>query len=228
MERGLARGRAARGRIERALETLCHTYWYPLYAYVRRQGKSPHDAQDLTQEFFSRLLESSALENVRPEKGRFRSFLIASLNHFLANDWKHERRQKRGGGHVHISIEEEAAEGRYLHEPTDRLTPEKLFDRRWAETLLQRVLDRLQKAWEQRPAAISFAILKPYLLGSDDDESFGEAAQRLGVTEASLKWAMHKLRQRYGEIFREEIAHTVSSPQEVEDEIRHLISVMAG
>ncbi len=126
-----------------ALEKLCHSYWYPLYAYVRRQGKSPHDAQDLTQEFFSGLLKSHSLDAVHPGKGRFGSFLIASLNHFLANDWKHSRRLKRGGGHTHFSIDEQSAEGRFCHEPADQFTPENAYERRWAETLLLTVLDRL-------------------------------------------------------------------------------------
>ncbi len=211
-----------------ALEKLCRAYWYPLYAHVRRQGKAPHDAQDLTQEFFSRLLESHSLEAVHPSKGRFRSFLIASLNHFLANDWKHSQRQKRGGGHIHFSLDEAAAEGRYQHELPDHFTPDKAFERRWAETLLQTVLDRLRAEWETGTALQSFEELKPFLIEGREAAPLAEAAGRFGVTEASLKWAVHKLRRRYAEIFREEIANTVSSPDEIEDEIRHLFSVMAA
>ena len=209
-----------------ALEKLCRAYWYPLYAYVRRQGHTAHDAQDLTQEFLSRLLEHNALVAVHPDKGRFRSFLIASLNHFLANDWKHSQRQKRGGGHAHFSLDEETAEGRYRQEPADHSTPEKVFERRWAETLLQGVLDRLRFEWEG--ASCHFTDLKPFLIDGREAAPFAEAATRLGVTEASLKWAVHKLRKRYAEIFQEEIAHTVSRPEEIEDEIRHLFAVMAG
>ena len=214
-----------------ALEKLCRAYWYPLYAYVRRKGTDDHGAQDLTQEFFSRLLQDNSLASVQPSKGRFRSFLIASLNHYLANDWKHSQRQKRGGGHTQFSLDEEIAEGRYRHEPADHFTPEKAFERRWAETLLQGVLDRLRDEWERKAtgeATCRFDDVKPFLLDGRESAPFAEAARRLGVTEASLKWAVHKLRKRYGEIFREEISHTVSGPDEIEDEIRHLFSVMAG
>ena len=211
-----------------SLEKLCHSYWYPLYAYVRRQGHAPHDAQDLTQEFFSRLLESNALDAVHPSKGRFRSFLIASLHHFLANEWKHAQRQKRGGGHTHFSLDEEIAEGRYRHEPADTFTPENAFERRWAETLLQGVLDRLRAEWNEKDSIRHFDDLKPFLIDGNEAAPFAEAALRFGVTEASLKWAVHKLRCRYREIFREQIAHTVARPEEIDDEIRHLFSVMAG
>ena len=211
-----------------SLEKLCRDYWYPLYAYVRRQGRTAHEAQDLTQEFFSRLLESQALGDLHPDKGRFRSFLIASLNHFLANEWKHSQRQKRGGGHRHFSLDEKDAEGRYLHEPTDQFTPENAFERRWAETLLQSVLSRLRDEWEKNGTPRHFDEMKSFLIEGKDAPSFAEMALRLQVTEASLKWSVHQLRKRYGEIFHEEIARTVSGPDEIEDEIRHLFTVMAG
>lgn len=222
--------RAGNGRSAEAasaLEKLCRGYWYPLYADVRRQGHAVHAAQDLTQEFFSRLLESKGLDSVHPDKGRFRSFLIASLRHFLANDWKHSQRQKRGSGQLHFSIEADLAEGRYQREPADHFTPEKAFERRWAAALLQRVLDRLQDEWEHKDPARHFEDLKPFLLDHKGSAPFAATALRLGVTEASLKWAVHKLRRRYGEIFREEISGTVSSPDEIDDEIRHLFSVLA-
>ena len=212
----------------RALESLCHCYWYPLYCYVRRQGHGFHAAQDLTQEFFSRLLESNGIDTVHPDKGRFRSFLIASLNHFLANEWKHSRRQKRGGGQPHFSLEGESAEGRYSHEPADHFTPEKAYDRRWAETLLQRVLDRLRDEWSDNQPPGRFAELKPFLLDGKDAVRMADEAARLGVTEDSLKWTVRKLRGRYREIFREEIAHTVSRPEEIGDEIQYLFSVLSG
>ncbi len=210
-----------------ALEKLCRTYWYPLYAFVRRQGHGSHDAQDLTQEFFSRLLNSDSLDSVHPDKGRFRSFLIASLKHFLTNEWKHSQRQKRGGGQTPFSLDEQTAEGLYKHEPQDHFTPEKAFERRWTETLLQTVLDRLRKEWEADGPNFRFEDLKPFLLQNDGTMPFAEAATRLGATEASLKWAVHKLRKRYRELFREEIAHTVESPDQIQDEVRHLFSVMA-
>lgn len=210
-----------------ALEKLCRTYWYPIYAFARRQGRAHHEAQDLTQDFFSRLLESEALDSVHPQKGRFRSFLIASFRHFLANEWKAARRQKRGGGQELLSLDEEDAEGRYKRDPADHLTPEKVFERRWAETLLADVLDRLQSEWEANKSNGCFEDLKPFLLGGGDASPFASVAVRLNVTEASLKWTVHKLRQRYREIFREEIAHTVASPEEIDDEIRHMFTVMA-
>ena len=211
-----------------SLEKLCCVYWHPLYGYVRRQGKNPHDAQDLTQEFFSCLLASHSLGAVHPSKGRFRSFLIAALNHFLANDWKQARRQKRGGDHTHFSLDAATAEDRFQHELPDHFTPDKAFERRWAETLLQTVLDRLRAEWEPDGAPRHFDEMKAFLIEGKDAATFAEVAGRLGVTEASLKWSVHKLRGRYGEIFREEIASTVSHPDEVEDEIRHLFAVMAG
>lgn len=210
-----------------ALEQLCRNYWYPLYAYVRRQGHAVHAAQDLTQEFFSRLLESKGLDSVHPDKGRFRSFLCASLSHFLANEWKHSRRHKRGGGKPHFSLDGDAAENRYQHEPLDHLTPEKMFERRWAEALLQCVLDRLRAEWERNDTARNFEDMKPFLLDRRGSARIADVAVRLGLTEASLKWAVRKLRQRYREIFREEIAHTVSCPEDIDDEIRHLFSVLA-
>lgn len=209
-----------------ALEKLCQAYWYPLYAYVRREGRTSHEAQDLTQEFFASLLETHALEGVHPDKGRFRSFLIASLRHFLANERKHSHRQKRGGGRVHFSLDEERAEGRYQHEPSDNFTPERAFERRWAETLLQGVLDRLRDEWDAKDTTLLFENVKPFLIGSEETATFQVIARRLGVTEASLKWTVHKLRQRYQKIFREEIANTVSTPEEIEDEIRHLFVVL--
>lgn len=194
-----------------ALETLCRAYWAPLYAYVRRQGYPPEDAKDLTQEFFSRLLEDSSLASVHESKGRFRSFLLASCKHLLANEWKRAHRQKRGGGQHHFSIDGELAEGLASFELQSHLDPEKLYEKRWAETLLQRVLDRLQQEWGD--ASCRFDDLKAFLVERKGTTSFGEAAARAGVTEASLKWAVHKLRRRYRELVREEIAHTVDGPR---------------
>jgi DNA-directed RNA polymerase specialized sigma24 family protein len=209
-----------------ALEKLCRGYWYPLYAYVRREGHAVHEAQDLTQAFFARLLGDNSLASVHPDKGRFRSFLIASLKHFLINEWKHSQRQKRGGGKVHFHLDEEVAQGRYRLEPAENFTPEKAFERRWAETLLQRVLDHLKAEWGQRDASVPFDEMKPFLLEGKGSVRIADVAARLGVTGDSLKWSVRKLRQRYREIFREEIAHTVGSPEDIDDEIRHLFSVL--
>ena len=216
------------GQSALALEKLCRAYWSPLYAYVRRQGHSPEDAQDMTQEFFARLLEDHSLASVHESKGRFRSFLLASIKHLLANEWKRANRQKRGGGQQHFSLDAELAEGHHQYEPLDDLDPEKAYEMHWAETLLQRVLDRLRGEWERKDMARDFDELKPFLLGKQAGGTFADAATRAGVTEASLKWAVHKLRQRYRELVRDEIAQTVSTAEEIEDEIRYLFSVLAG
>ncbi len=213
-------GRAA------ALESLCRAYWYPLYAFVRRQGHAPAEAQDLTQEFFSRLLAGDALAAADPAKGRFRSYLLAMLKRMLVSDWRREHRQKRGGGAVTFSLDEHEAEDQYQFEPADPLTPEIIFERRWAETVLERVLTRLES--EYRGHALGFANLQPYLVEHKGMVPFAQSAARLGVTEAALKSVVYRLRCRYGEIFREEIAHTVEHPGEVEAEIRHLLEVLAA
>lgn len=211
-------------KASRALEELCCTYWYPLYAFVRKQGCSPHDAQDLTQAFFERLIEKNYLDDVAREKGRFRSFLLAALKHFLSNEWDRLRAQKRGGGHVIVSIDDEA-EDRYRLEPADDLTPERLYERRWALTLLERVLVQLREEFARQDKSDQFEILKVYLTPSASPPPQAETARKLSMTEDALKVAIHRLRKRYRELVRAEISDTVSSPEEVEDEIRHLFSV---
>jgi RNA polymerase sigma factor (sigma-70 family) len=206
----------------RALEELCRAYWAPVHAFVRRQGYAPEDAQDLTQEFFSRLLEDHSLASVHQDKGRFRSFLLASVKHLLANEWKRATRQKRGGGAVHFPIEDYIWDAGLM----DHLDPEKLYEKRWAETLLQRVLDRLRAEWEDNKNNRHFDDLKTFLIEDRNSVSFAAVAKRMGVSEASLKWAVHKLRRRYRELMRDEIAHTVSREEEVDDELRHLFSVL--
>ena len=221
--------RSARdGQSTPALEKLCRAYWSPLYAYVRREGYSPEDAQDMTQEFFSRMLEDHSLASVHETKGRFRSFLLASIKHLLANEWKRANRQKRGGGQKHFSLEAEIAEGHHRVEPLDPLDPERVYEKRWAETLLQRALDRLRAEWGSKDTARHFDELKPFLVDKQAAGSFADIAARAGMTEASLKWAVHKLRQRYRELVRDEIAQTVSTAEEIDDEIRHLFSVLTG
>jgi len=207
-----------------ALEKLCRAYWYPLYVYVRRQGYTPEDAQNLTQEFFSRLLEKKQLRIANPERGRFRSFLLTVLKRLLVTEWRHEHRQKRGGDLLVFSLDEHEAEDRYHLEPADTTTPETLFERRWAETVLARVLARLEH--EYRRHALGFVNLQPYLVEEKGAAPFAETAARLGVTESALKAVVYRLRCRYGELFRQEIAHTVERPEEVEEEIRHLLAVL--
>lgn len=212
----------------RALEELCRAYWYPLYSFVRRSGHSPEDAQDLTQGYFARLLAGPSLASVHPDKGRFRAFLLASLKHFLANEWKRAQCQKRGGGVPLLSLDEQNPEGRYLHEPVDDLTPERAFERRWAEALLAKVLARLRAEFIAARQADRYEALKHCLLNDREAASDETLAGRLGLTVHGIKSAVHRMRQRYGEIFREEIADTVAAPGDVEDEIRHLFQVLSG
>jgi RNA polymerase sigma factor (sigma-70 family) len=211
----------------RALEELCRTYWYPLYAYVRRRGHSPHEAEDLTQEFFARLLAKNYLADVHREKGKFRSFLLASLKHFLANEWDRARAAKRGGGQPHLSLDIQTAETRYRSEPADDLTAEKLLDRQWALAFLDRVLSRLQDEFVADGKGKQFAELKVWLTEGKGATSYAEVASRLGTTEGAAKVAVHRLRRRYRELLREEISDTVATPAEIEEEIRHLFAAFA-
>jgi len=211
-----------------ALETLCQTYWPPLYAYVRRRGHDVHEAQDLIQEFIARLLERKDLGQVDQSRGRFRSFLLASMNHFLANEWHRNQRQKRGGGRQIFSLDQALADGVPGIEPSHELTPERAFDARWAETLLKRVLERLRQEWERRYQPRHFDDLKVFLLEDRGSAPFAAMAARLGITESALKSIVHRLRKRYRELFREEVANTVETPAEVEDEIRHLFQALSG
>jgi RNA polymerase sigma factor (sigma-70 family) len=213
---------------KQALETLCTTYWYPLYAYVRRQGHGPHDAQDLTQAFFERLLERNFLAQVQREKGRFRSFLLASLKHFLANEWDRERALKRGGGRKLIALDDDSAEGRYKLEPKDDLSADRIYERRWALTLLDKVLGNLRAEYENAGKAEVFEILKEYLSARRTSVSYAHAAQKLGMNEGAVKVAVHRLRKRYRELLRAEIAHTVATASEIEAEIRYLFAVLSS
>ncbi len=211
-----------------ALENLCQTYWYPLYAYVRRRGHSPEDAQDLTQAFFARLLERNWVGQADRQKGRFRSFLLSALNHFLADEWDKARAQKRGGGVAPLPLEFDAAETRYSHEPADNVTPEHNYERRWALTLLDEVLRRLRSDYEQEGKTELFAALHPCLVGDRSAQPYAELAAKLGVAEGTVKAAVHRLRRRYRQLLRDEIGQTVAEPGEVDEELRHLFAVLAG
>jgi RNA polymerase sigma factor (sigma-70 family) len=210
-----------------ALETLCRTYWYPLYAYVRRQGHSPPDAQDLTQEFFARLLQKDYLKAAAREKGRFRTFLIVALKRFLANEWDRLRAQKRGGGQPLLSLDADLAEQRYRIEPAATATAERIFERRWALTLLDHTLQRLRDEFAAAGKADEFDRLKSCLTAERGEISYAEIAAALSLSEGAVRVAVHRLRKRFREVFREEIAHTVSSPEEIEGEVRYLMSVLA-
>ena len=213
---------------EAALENLGRKYWYPLYAYVRREGLSPHDAQDLTQAFFARFLEKNYLAQVDPARGKFRSFLLASLKHFLANEWDRRRAQKRGGGTQIISLDEQAAEARYLLEPRDETNAEKIFERRWALTVLEEVLSRLERECTDAGKADQFRALKDHMMGDPDAAPQAELGRRLNMTPAAVKVTIHRLRKRYRALLREEIAQTVATPAEVDGELRHLLTVIAS
>lgn len=224
----LAAGRSDAAEARVALETLCGAYWYPLYAYVRRQGSSPEDAQDLTQAFFAQLLEKRYLTAADPGKGRFRSFLIASLKHFLANARDRARAQKRGGGAFSISIDLPAAEARYGGQLADVDSPERIFERQWALSLLDQVMGRLRAELTAGVNAQRFDALKPTLTAEHDSLSHAEIGRRLGMSEGAVKVAVHRLRKRYRELLREEIMRTVSEAGEIEEEMRHLLQVLAA
>jgi RNA polymerase sigma-70 factor (ECF subfamily) len=211
-----------------ALETLCGNYWYPLYAYVRRQGHNAHDAQDLTQAFFARLLEKNYLADVQREKGRFRSFLLASLKHFLANEWDREQALKRGGGKRLMALDEDSAESRYKLEPKDDLSADKIYERRWALTLLDQVLAKLRAEFEKDGKLEQFETLKQYLSAGRTSVSYAQAADRLGMNEGAIKVAVHRLRKRYRELLRAEIAQTVATASEIEAEIRYLFAALSA
>jgi len=212
---------------EAALDALCHAYWYPLYAYLRRDGWSVPDAQDLTQGFFEHLFEHETLSRVAREKGRFRSFLLASLKYYIAEQRAHAQRQKRGGGRPHFSLDALGGEERYRLEPSDTRTPDQLFERRYALELLDRVLARLREEFASSDRTALFEALLPFLAAKEDGESYATLAIRLGRSEEAIKKTVQRMRRRYQELFREEIAQTVSTPEEVEDELRHLREVMS-
>jgi RNA polymerase sigma-70 factor (ECF subfamily) len=217
----------ARDGADAALETLCRTYWYPVYAYVRRHTSVPNQAEDLTQEFFTRLLEKDFLDAVDRDKGRFRAFLLACCKHFLANERDKARTQKRGGGCPILSLDFATATERYRLEPADTLTPEKLFDRRWALTLLDCVLDQLGREFRDAGKGTLFERLKSTLVGDTDAMPLARIGADLDMTESALKKAAQRLRQRYRDILREQIAATVGSPEEVADEIHSLFAVLS-
>jgi RNA polymerase sigma-70 factor (ECF subfamily) len=210
-----------------ALEILCQKYWYPLYAFGRRRGHAPHDAEDLTQAFFAHLLDKDMLKNVDREKGRFRSFLLASFTNFLNNDWDKQRRLKRGGGKTIVSFDEMQAEERYQLEPADDASPEKLFERRWAWTVVEQVLAHLRQEYTAQAKADVFAKLEPFLTTEFTATSLSICAAELQMTENALKVARHRLRRRFGENLRSEIARTVATPEEVQEEIRHLFAAIS-
>ena len=211
-----------------ALSQICQSYWYPLYAYVRRRGHSPHDAQDLTQAFFLRLLERNWVDAADRERGRFRTFLLTAMSRFLSDEWDKLRAQKRGGGVVHVPVQLDTAETRYGHEPVARGTPEQEYERRWALTLLDTVLHRLRTEYERAGKAELFAGLNPSLVGGRESQPYAALASKLCMSEGAVKVAVHRLRKRYRLLLRAEIAQTMAETEDVDDELRHLFAVLAG
>jgi RNA polymerase sigma factor (sigma-70 family) len=223
----LTAGRTDSTCAQAALATLCQTYWPPLYAYVRRRGYSPHDAEDLTQEFFARFLQRNDVTMVGPERGKFRSYLLAAMNHFLSDEWDKTRAAKRGGGQV-SHLDTSVAESAYAADYADTLTPEKLFHQRWAITVLETVQERLRREHEREGKTALFETLRFSLMGERSAVPYAGLAARLGLSEGAIKVAVHRLRQRYRLVLRETIAATVSSPEEVEEELRQLLQAVAG
>lgn len=203
-------------------------YWYPLYAYTRRRGLSPHEAEDITQDFFALLIRKQSLSGLQREGGKFRSFLLKSLEHLLANEWRRGQTQKRGSGQRPLSLDVESAEALFALEPSDGQTPDALFDRRWAFAVLEQVRERLREDYRIAGKSDQFERLRPYLLGERAAPAYGVLAPKLGMTENALKVAVHRLRQRYGELLRQEILRTVSNANEVNDELRHLIGIVGS
>jgi RNA polymerase sigma-70 factor (ECF subfamily) len=211
-----------------ALATLCETYWPPVYAFIRRKGLSATDAEDLTQAYFARFLEKGYLHDFRPEVGRFRTFLRASISHFLANEWDRERALKRGGGRAILSLDaRETVEG-HLREPADPITPEVVFEREWAASLLQRCLARLRQEQSEGSGAGRFDKLKPFLTGEGSPSDYAGVAENLGLSESGVRVAVHRLRRRFCAVLREEVARTVADPADVDGEIRWLLSAVCG
>ena|ERR1043166_834020 len=224
----LTAGDSGSSHAAEALEQLCRTYWYPLYAYVRRSGHHPHDAEDLTQSFFARLLEKKGFQRAQRERGKFRTFLLASLKHFLTNEWHRARAVKRGAGAPHFHFDAVEGEHLYLLEPTHDLTAEKLYELSWATALLERVRARVRQEYVAEGKAERFDAAEQFLPGERSKMTYDQAAQQLGIPEGTLKSDVHRVKQRYRELLRAEIANTVADPTDIADGLRHLMQVLDG
>ena len=223
----LAAGQRSTPQSERALEELCRAYWFPLYAYVRRRGHIREDAEDLTQAFFARFLEKNYLAGLSAERGRFRAFLLASLKHFLANEWDKSQRQKRGGNITHLSLDWQTADTQFQVAATHEPSPDRAFDREWAVTLLARVIERLQAECMTEGRGKQFAELKIFLTAGKGALSNADAARRLGMDETAVRVAVHRLRKRYRQLLRDEIAQTLADAADVDEEMRALFGAFA-
>ncbi|MHC4925124.1 MAG: RNA polymerase sigma factor [Planctomycetota bacterium] len=213
---------------EVALATLCERYWYPLYAFLRRRGRKAHDAQDLVQGFFAALLEKDYLLDADRERGRFRTFMLAALRHFASHERDKANALKRGGGRKRLSLDFDDGEKRYSLEPVEEITPERMFERRWALTLLDRVLGRLRDEYAGSGKAELFDALKPLLGGPGTARPYRDIGEDLEMSEGAVKVAAHRVRKRYRDALRQEIEETVDGPEAVDDEIRHLMAALAG
>ena len=211
-----------------ALEMLCRSYWYPIYVYVRRKGHGPDDAQDLTQEFFAQLLAKEHLRLADREKGKFRTFLLTMLDYFLAREWSRAHRQKRGGQFTFVSLDERTPEERYRLEPADNETPEKKFMQQWALAVLKQTMKRLEGECEASGKGALFRETRGLLSAERDGAAYAEIGPRLNMSEGAMRVAVHRLRQRYGELLREEVAQTVDGVGEVDEELRCLLQVLSG
>jgi RNA polymerase sigma factor (sigma-70 family) len=224
----LAARHSGSAEADRALERLCRTYWYPLYAFVRRRGHQAHDAQDLTQEFFAQLLSKEHLKTLDRSKGKFRSFLLASLENFLANQWRNAHAQKRGGNVVFLFLDDGSPEEQYLQTCAGHTSPEKVFEQQWALALLEQVLTRLGAEFVAAGKGAFFEDLKIFLTGEKRASSYTELALKLNTTEDALKMAVSRMRQRYRRLICAEIAETVSGPEAVEEEMRALFAALSS
>jgi RNA polymerase sigma-70 factor (ECF subfamily) len=223
----LAAGGGDSAPARRALEMLCRAYWYPIYVYVRRKGHGPDEAQDLTQEFFAQLIAKEHLRLADREKGKFRTFLLAMLDYFLAREWSRAHRQKRGGQFSFISLDQQSPEERYRLEPADCDTPEKKFLRHWALTVLEQAMNALESECRENGKATLFAEAKELLSSERDGPAYAEIGRRLNMAEGATRMAVLRLRRRYGELLRHEIAQTVGQPEEVEEELRFLLGLVS-
>lgn len=212
----------------KALATLCQTYWNPVYAFIRRNGHSPDQSQDLTQGFFARLIEKNYLEDADRQRGRFRSFLLASVKHFLANEWDRSHALKRGQGQVPLSMDVIQAENWYVPAATEQVTPERLFEQRWALSLLERVMARLRAEFADAGKGELFESLAGFLNSDSDPARYEELAVKMGLSAGALRMSVHRMRRKYRRLLRAEIAETVSTPEEIDDEIRFLLATLNG
>jgi RNA polymerase sigma factor (sigma-70 family) len=224
----LAAARNDTTRAQIALEQLCGTYWYPLYAYVRRRGHSAHDAEDLTQALFASLLEHQSFANADRQRGRFRSFLLGAMNHFLATHWQKQQTLKRGAGQYTLSLDGLTAEKRFELQAQDQLPPDKAFDKEWATALLDKVLTQLEDEYRRNDNLAMFNLLKRTLAGSRESQPYAELAREMEISEGAVKTTVHRLRKRYRELLQEEIANTVESEAEVQEEMTYLFKAIAG